>query len=68
MENNFNLIEKDNLDKEMNNLKNENYKYMEDHPEIKNLLNDFISSILLHAPVIHKNTKKDNTNLYYIKM
>ncbi|CXJ19736.1 conserved Plasmodium protein, unknown function [Plasmodium berghei] len=50
MENNFNLIEKDNLDKEMNNLKNENYKYMEDHPEIKNLLNDFISSILLHAP------------------
>lgn len=41
---------------------------MEDHPEIKNLLNDFISSILLHAPVIHKNTKKDNTNLYYIKM
>ncbi|CDU20683.1 conserved Plasmodium protein, unknown function [Plasmodium yoelii] len=50
MENNFNLIEKDNLDEEMNNLKNENYKYMEDHPEIKNLLNDFISSILLHAP------------------
>ncbi|SCM25076.1 conserved Plasmodium protein, unknown function [Plasmodium chabaudi chabaudi] len=50
MENNFDLIEKDNLDKEMNNLKNENYKYMEDHPEIKNLLNDFISSILLHAP------------------
>ncbi|KEG04112.1 hypothetical protein YYE_01015 [Plasmodium vinckei vinckei] len=58
MESNFDLIEKDNLDKEMNNLKNENYKYMEDHPEIKSLLNDFISSILLHAPVIYKKNKK----------
>ncbi|SBT82491.1 conserved Plasmodium protein, unknown function [Plasmodium ovale] len=50
MEKNFNLIEKDNLDEETNNLKKENSKYMENHPEIKDLLNDFISSILLHTP------------------
>ncbi|ETW31618.1 hypothetical protein PFFCH_00949 [Plasmodium falciparum FCH/4] len=29
-------------------------KYMESHPELKDLLNDFISSILLHTPVYIK--------------
>ncbi|CRH02584.1 conserved Plasmodium protein, unknown function [Plasmodium relictum] len=50
MENDFNLIEKDNLNEEKNTLKNENIKYMETHQELKDLLNDFISSILLHTP------------------
>ncbi|SBT80843.1 conserved Plasmodium protein, unknown function [Plasmodium malariae] len=50
MEKDFNLIEKNNLDEETNNLKDENSKYMESHPELKDLLNDFISSILLHTP------------------
>ncbi|CAG9472225.1 conserved Plasmodium protein, unknown function [Plasmodium vivax] len=46
----LNLIEKDNLDVETNNLKSENAKYMETHPELRDLLNDFISSVLLHTP------------------
>ncbi|CRG97724.1 conserved Plasmodium protein, unknown function [Plasmodium gallinaceum] len=50
MEKDFNLIEKNNLNEEINNLKNENIKYMETHQELKDLLNDFISSILLHTP------------------
>ncbi|SBS99552.1 conserved Plasmodium protein, unknown function [Plasmodium malariae] len=58
MEKDFNLIEKNNLDEETNNLKDENSKYMESHPELKDLLNDFISSILLHTPVITINIKQ----------
>ncbi|ETW41804.1 hypothetical protein PFNF135_03956 [Plasmodium falciparum NF135/5.C10] len=63
MEDSFNLIDKNNLDEEtiileyffikllfQTNIKNENMKYMESHPELKDLLNDFISSILLHTP------------------
>ncbi|SOV79240.1 conserved Plasmodium protein, unknown function [Plasmodium sp. gorilla clade G3] len=50
MEDSFNLIDKNNLDEETTNIKNENIKYMESHPELKDLLNDFISSILLHTP------------------
>ncbi|VWU49399.1 conserved protein, unknown function [Hepatocystis sp. ex Piliocolobus tephrosceles] len=50
MEKELNFIDKANLDEETNILKNENCKYMETHPEIKDLLNDFISSVLLHTP------------------
>ncbi|GAW83537.1 conserved Plasmodium protein, unknown function [Plasmodium gonderi] len=49
-EKDLNLIEKNNLDEETNNLKSENSKYMENHPELKDLLNDFMSSVLLHTP------------------
>ncbi|CAA9990947.1 conserved Plasmodium protein, unknown function [Plasmodium knowlesi strain H] len=49
-EKDLNLIDKDNLDVETGNLKSENAKYMETHPELRDLLNDFISSVLLHTP------------------
>ncbi|KJP87189.1 hypothetical protein AK88_03105 [Plasmodium fragile] len=49
-EKDLNLIEKDKLDVETDKLKNENAKYMETHPELRDLLNDFISSALLHTP------------------
>lgn len=50
MKDRLDLIEKEGLRKETNNLENENKQYLENHPEIKDILNDFISSILLHTP------------------
>ncbi|EUD69014.1 hypothetical protein C922_00705 [Plasmodium inui San Antonio 1] len=57
-EKDLNLIEKDNLDVVTDNLKSENAKYMETHPELRDLLNDFISSVLLHTPSKRSSQKR----------
>lgn len=50
MEEKFNFIEKEDLRKQVNDLEDKNKQYLENHPEVKEILNDFISSVLLHTP------------------